>query len=264
MKLKGIFIITQGTKKIVAITMSVSLLTIIFAYFYYRGINRSEDPRITRAKKFLAEYEGLDSGIKQIEAFHLLDSAFVIFNALPDYKHSFEKGIIYNNKCSGILLNAIYNAEINEDEKHRLLYRSMNFCDSSILIYRKWLNEWENLSPEEVAGRIRPFMNEDDPAYAGLNFRKIFDRRIKNIITAQYETPRRLSVSYANKGTVYRHLNEPDSALFYNRLALSLWEDNRTAESNLNVLLGGEPVKPKLIESLFPPDRKKRRNAVND
>lgn len=257
MKLKEIFIISQGTKKIVTITMSVTLLAIIFAYFYFRGINRSEDPRIIRAKELLAEYEEISSGVERIEAFHLLDSAFTIFSALPDYDLSFEKGVIYNNKCSGILLNAIYNVEFSDEEKRRLLSESMKFCDSSIVIYRRWIDKWENLSPEEVADELRPYMNEYDPVYAGLNFGKIFKRRIKNIITAQYETPRRLSVSYTNKGTVYRHINEPDSALLYNRMALSLWEDNRTAESNLNVLLGGEPVKPKLIESLFPPDRKK-------
>jgi len=50
----------------------------------------------------------------------------------------------------------------------------------------------------------------------------------------------------------------PDSAFVYYQDALSLWKDNRTAESNLSVLLGGEPVKPNLIESLFPPDKNKK------
>ena len=68
----------------------------------------------------------------------------------------------------------------------------------------------------------------------------------------------RLSVSYTNKATAYRHLMMQDSALVYYERALSIWKDNRTAESNLSVLLGGEPLKTGLIKSLFPPDRKKK------
>ena len=155
------------------------------------------------------------------------------------------------------MINAIYSSEIGEEDRVRLLARSMKYCDSSITLYRRWLADWEHLSYEAIAGKLKPFMDENDPAYRGFNFRKIFDRRIKDIITSQYETPRRLSVSYTNKATIYRHMNQPDSALAYNSLALELWEDNRVAKSNLNVLMGGEPVKPKLIESLFPPSRKK-------
>ncbi|HBE42858.1 MAG TPA: hypothetical protein DDW27_16970 [Bacteroidales bacterium] len=220
-------------------------------------MNRSEDPRVIRAKELLVEYEGMSNGINGIKAFHLLDSAFAIFNGIPDYIGSYEKGVIYNNKCSAIMLNTIYDSVIGKEEKSQLLAMAMDYCDSSILTYKIWLDEWEGLSSEEVADKLKPFMNENDPAYSGFNFDKIFRRRVKNIITAQYETARRLSVSYTNKGTIFRHLYEPDSALVYVRMALSLWEDNRTAKSNLSVLMGGEPVKPKLIESLFPPDRKK-------
>jgi len=78
---------------------------------------------------------------------------------------------------------------------------------------------------------------------------------IINIVAAQIETPRRLSVSLSNKGTIYHHMMKPDSSLTCYQLALSLWKDNRTAKSNLNVLMGGEPIKPSLIELLFPPDK---------
>lgn len=257
MKLKDIFKISQGTKKILAITISVSLLAIIFAFFYYRGMNRSEDPRIMEAKELLLDYEKLSRGITGTGAFYILDSAFAIFSSIPDYAGSYEKGVIYNNKCSGIMLNAIYDSDTIEGEKRQLLAMAMEYCDSSIFIYKRWLDEWEGLSPEEIAIKLEPKMNADDPAFNGFNFSRIFKRRVKNIVDAQYETKRRLSVSYTNKGTIFRHLNEPDSALVYVRMALSLWADNRTAESNLSVLMGGEPLKPELIESLFPPERKK-------
>ncbi len=258
MKLKDIFIITQGTRKILAITLSVTLLAIVFAFFYYRSINRSEDPRIAAARRLLAEYGQVTGGVNSRESFRLLDSAFAIFGSLPDYANSFEKGVIYNNKCSAFLLNAIYAGETDGGEKGSLLDLAMKYCDSSIIVYKQWLSKWEHLSAEAIAGELRHFMNENDPAFRGHDFSRIFRRRVEDIIAAQYETPRRLSVSYTNKATIYRHLHEPDSALEYNRIALTLWKDNRTAKSNLSVLMGGEPVKPKLIESLFPPERKKK------
>lgn len=258
MKLKDIFIITQGTRKILAITLSVTLLAIIFAFFYYRSINRSEDPRIAPARRLLAEYGQRSGGVSGTESFYLLDSAFAIFSSLPDYADSFEKGVIYTNKCSAFLLNAIYTGEADGEEKRSMLDLAMKYCDSSIIVYKQWLSKWEHLSADAIADEMRLSMSGNDIAFSGYDFNRILRRRVDNVVAAQYETPRRLSVSYTNKATIYRHLHEPDSALEYNRVALMLWEDNRTAKSNLSVLMGGEPVKPKLIESLFPQERRKK------
>lgn len=257
MMLREIFVISQGTKKILAITISVTLLAIVFAFFYYRGMNRSEDPRITRARELLAEYDKLSREINGTGAFYLLDNAFAIFSSIPDYAGSYEKGVIYNNKCSGLMINALYDSDTIRGGKNHLLAMAMEYCDSSIFIYKKWLDEWDGLSTEEIAIKLEPFMKDEDPVFNSFNFGRIFKRRVKNVVEAQYETVRRLSVSYTNKGTIFRHLNKPDSSLVYVRMALSLWADNRTAESNLSVLMGGEPLKPELIESLFPPERKK-------
>ncbi len=256
MGFKEIFSITAGTKKILAITISVSALAILAAFIYYNSVNKLEDPRVRKARELLSEYEKLPATLQPAEAFLMLDSAFAIFSSLPDYDCSFEKGVIYNNKSGRLLLAAIYDAGISGEEKGELLSLAMKYCDSSIMQYKSWMNEWETLSAEEIAGKLSPFMQEEDPAFEGLNFSKVFSQRVKNIVTARIETPRRLSVSYTNKATIFRHMLEPDSSLAYYGVALDLWEDNRTARSNLNVLLGGEPVKPKLIESLFPPDRK--------
>jgi len=128
------------------------------------------------------------------------------------------------------------------------------------MIYRRWIKEWSSASAEEIANKLSPFMTIDDPAFMGRDFERIFSGRVKNISLAQIETPRRLSVSLTNKGIINRHLMRPDSSLKYYREALSLWEENSAAKSNLSVLLGGEPVKPSIIESLFPPDRRKGLN----
>jgi hypothetical protein len=155
---------------------------------------------------------------------------------------------------------ALYDSTITTSEKNNLLDLSIVYCDSSIAIYKRWLEEWEDLPEETVAQRLIPEMNEDDIGFAGYNFKRIFEKRVSDLMLAQVETPRRLSVSYTNKATAYRHLMMQDSALSYYEKALSLWKDNRTAESNLSVLLGGEPIKTGIIKSLFPPDRKKRSN----
>ena len=258
MGLKEVFSISTGTKKILAITISVSVMAILFAFIYYHTLNNWEDPRIIKAREILSEYENIAGSAQPAGAFPLLDSAFAIFSSLPDYNCSFEKGVIYNNKSSGLLLAAIYDSGISGEEKSNLLALSIIFCDSSIIQYRRWLDEWEDLSSDDIAERLGQFMKEEDPAFRGLNFKRIFSQRIKNIVTAQIETPRRLSVSFTNKGTIFRHMMEPDSSLAYYRMALELWEQNRTAKSNLNVLMGGEPIKPKLIESLFPPDKNRK------
>ena len=257
MEFGDIFKITRGTKVIITITFSVALAASLFAVFYYSGINRSEDPRILKAREYLLEFEKVSGNSYPGEAFPALDSAFRIFSSLPDYKNSFEKGVIYNNKCSMLLMKALYDTAISGTEKSTLLDLSLKQCDSSILTYKKWIEEWGVLTPQEITEKLTPLMRKDDPALTH-NFKKIFERRVKNLLLAQIETPRRLSVSLTNKGTIYRHLSKPDSSLLFYREALLLWKENRIAKSNLNVLTGGDPLKPSVIESLFPPDKNRK------
>ncbi len=258
MRLNELLIISRGTKVIIGITFSVSLLAIIFAFFYYRSINRAEDPRVRKAREALFAYDQASGSINSFKAFHFLDSARFYYLSLPDYAASFEIGLIHNNKCSALLLMALYDSTAGEAEKSRLLGLSLRYCDSSIVNYRNWLEEWEGLSREAINDKVIPFMKMNDPVFNGLNFNKVLSGRIKYIETAQTETSRRLSVSLTNKGTIYRHKLLPDSALLCYQEALTLWKDNRTAKSNMSVLMGGEPVNPSLIESLFPPDRNRR------
>jgi tetratricopeptide (TPR) repeat protein len=253
-----LFKITKGTKVILVITFVVSLVTFTFAYFYYRGINRLEDPRVKKAREFLAEYDQLSTTENPIELFSLLDSASAIYSSFPDYQHSFELGVILNNKSSALIISALYDSTLSLHEKNTVLSLAQRFCDSSITNYKDWMIEWGSLSPDEIAFKIKPDMHENDPAFQGFNYEKIVEKRVGNIIDAQVETPRRLSVSLTNKGTIYRHTSRQDSALLFYKEALDIWKDNRIAKSNLNVLIGGEPIKPSVIESLFPPDKKKR------
>jgi len=255
MQLRDIFTISKGTKVILVITLTVSALAVAFAFFYYRSLNKSEDPRIIKAREFLARYDKIAGVAGSIEAFHLLDSAYAVFCALPDYRSSFEIGVIYNNKCSGLLMMALYDTSVSVHEKNVLLDLSMKYCDSSISVYRKWISEWGSLSDSQINNRVRNLMLIGDPSFRGYSYEKLISKRIKNIDNARIEMSRRISVSLSNKGIIYRHLMKPDSALVCYQKALSLWKDNRMAKSNLSVLMNRDPVKPGIIESLFPPDK---------
>jgi len=254
----GIFSISKGTKVVFLITFSVSVLAILFAVFYYRDLNNLEDPRTRKARELLSIYDEESVRISDFSSFFLLDSAQYIFRSFPDYESSFEIGVIYNNKCSSLLMSAIYDTAVSNIEKNILLEMAMKYCDSSITVYKTWISKWGDLSRNEVSDRARLHMLASDKSFEGRSFRRIFEKRVKDLISAQVETPRRLSVSLSNKGTIFRHQLEVDSALSCDQKSLSIWKDNRTAKSNLSVLMGGDPVKPTIIESLFPPDKNKK------
>lgn len=257
MRFRDIFTVTRGTKVILIITLSVAFTAALFAYFYYSTINRSEDPRVLEARILLNEYDKITSFQNPSVVFRKLDSAMVIFRSFPDYKQSFETGVIYNNKCSSLLMKALYDTTLGKNEKETLLNLALEYCDSGIYIYKGWITEWGSLTRDEISDKLHSYMKSEDP-FLSHNFERIFSRRIRNIMMAQTETPRRLSVSLTNKGTILRHMMKPDSARVMYSEALSLWKENRTAKSNMSVLSGGEPLKPSVIESLFPPDKNRK------
>lgn len=257
MAVRDIFIISRGTKVVLLITFLVSVIAVLTALFYYGGINRSEDPRIETARNILVRYDALPYGYDLTGKLKLLDSAGSVFRSYPDYENSFETGLILNNKSSAFLVSALYDTSVTSSEKDILLGFAMTYADSSIAVYRRWLGEWGHLGKKDVERRIRMEMLPSDRAFEGRNYGKLIARRVENQMTAQMETPRRLSVSLSNKGIIYRHIQKYDSAAGCFTEALTLWKNNRVAKSNFNVLMGGDPVKPGIIESLFPPDRKK-------
>jgi hypothetical protein len=89
------------------------------------------------------------------------------------------------------------------------------------------------------------------------NFSKIFHKRVDDLVLAQNETPRRLSVSFTNQGIVQRHLYKQNEAVESYIKAIKLWKDNFTARNNFNVLMGKPPKDRSIIDQLFPPDKNK-------
>lgn len=256
MQIRDIFTVTKGTKVVLAITFLISLLIFISVYFYYQGINQSEDPRVQHARELLSDFD--EARVNDLSSLAILDSAAAIYQAFPEYAHSYEMGVLYNNKATVLIMKALYDSVLMEGEKETLLSIASQFCDSSISVYRHWMLEWDSLDHPALLAKHTASWNTAGSSLAGSNPRKVLNKRLKDLQTAQIETPRRLSVSLTNKGTIYRHQLKTDSALICFEEALRLWKHNRAAKSNLNVLTGGEPVKPSVIETLFPPDKKKR------
>ena len=256
MKFSDLFIVSKGTRVVISITLGICGTGILIAVFYYRGLNRSEDPRLVPVRELIRKSETLSANRKAPEAYMVLDSAIRLIQTVPGYKKSYETGVMYNNACSSWLLAASYDSTLVPAEKEKMLRTARVFADSSMMVYRAWIADWDSLNPDQIHSRITPFFRPDDPAFSGRNPVRILKKRVRDIQSAQLETPRRLSVSLTNLGTIHRHLNQPDSALACYAEALRLWDKNATAKNNMNVLMGGKPIKPSLIKSLFPPDKK--------
>lgn len=254
----SIFSITKGTKRILSIMLILTAIAISIAYFYFSGLNKTEDPRIIEAKKMLIEFDKrlAESHIQENRLFPILDSIENIFQSVPGYTTSFEMGVIHNNRASAEIMIAIYNLT-DSVEKFKLLEIAKSDVLRSIEIYENWLNEYSNLTSEQIKTKILPYFKKDDKAFEDFNYDKILNRRIENIELAKVETPRRLSVSYTNLGIIYRHNLNFEKAIESYEKALKLWKLNPTAKTNLNTMLGLPPEDESIIQKLFPPDREK-------
>ena len=175
---------------------------------------------------------------------------------VPGYKESYEPGIVYNNRGSAYLSMALYSSN-DSIEKSRLLEISEKNIDSSIAIYNTWMDKNNNLTEAELFQIAEPFFPENDVAFKGRNLKKIIRKRAEDLVLAQKETPRRLSVCYTNLGIVQRHQYKQNEAAESYIKAIKLWKDNYTARNNFNVLMGKPPEDRSIIDQLFPPDKNK-------
>lgn len=258
MAFRDIFRITQGTKIVLAVCASVAVVTIAVAAIYYRSLNIGADPLLKKSGGYLLVYEKESSGGRYSSAMNYLDSAMAVLRKLPYHETSFETGVIHNNRAGILIIQAIYVSPQDTVRKMSLLLEAMKQCDSAITAYNRWISLWNSLGEEEITRRVSELYGMKDIFPEVSDKEKFIKRKVKYILEAKIETPRRLSVALTNKATVYRHLLQPDSALACLKRALLIWDDNRTAKSNLSVLLGGDPVRPGILQTLFPPERFKK------
>jgi tetratricopeptide (TPR) repeat protein len=246
---------SHQTKKVVLgifIIISASFLT---AYIYYNGKNRAEDPRIVATKYMFRQYDSMMKENQFTSALPILDKIDSILLIVPGYNDSYERAIVSNNRGSAFLGMALYKSS-DSTEKTRLLSVAKTNIDSSITIYNGWLNKYNALSKDELYESIYRFFPNEDMAFKGKNLKKILQKRVEDLQTAQKEIPRRLSVCYTNLGAIQRHQYKQHEAVESYIKAIELWKDNYTARNNFNVLMGKPPKDRSIINQLFPPDKK--------
>ncbi|MCK4978783.1 MAG: hypothetical protein KAS62_00225 [Candidatus Delongbacteria bacterium] len=243
--------LSPSSKKLIVIMFFITLIGVTIAYKYYNYINNLEDPRILHIKKMHLKYNLLVTDNKTTEVLSMLDSMDVEYAKIPHYSNSFERGVIHTDKAAVYLSMALYQAR-DESEKIKFLDISEKNLNISLEYYENW--EKKYFSFDEV--QLREKVTSDFSDINSDNKNNIIEKRISLIQFALQEMSKRYSVTYTNLGIVMRHKLLQDSSIVYYKKALDLWEDNHTAKSNLNVLMGEKPIKRGFIEKMFPPERK--------
>ncbi len=249
----------SGTKKVLAVTLTITATIFIGSYLYYENINNAEDPRIMPAKTLFLEYDKELESDEYVESLRMLDTMLDIYRNTPGYESSYEIGVLLNNKATVYLVELettlLTKKDIDQAAMNKYLQSAEDYTRQAIDIYEKWLIDMGNLSEEQVKASIAPFFKVDDPAFAGMSLSKVVKKRVDSIVDAQIETPRRISVSLTNLGMINRYLGELEEARKNYEKAIALWDRNYTAQDNLNILLNQPVIKRSFLTRLFPPER---------
>lgn len=246
----------RPTAILILVMFAVVCTGILIAWFHYSAINEAEDPRVLDAKLLYKEYNQAVRDNDAPRAMLLLDSIEAIYVRWPDYVRSYEIGVVHNNRaaiCLSLLLHADQEAAVRDSLGQAAEY----WARESIRVYQEWLDAFAADSEAALRLRATPWYQGIQSLYPSVDPERILAKRVDELILAQTETPRRLSVAYTNLGIVLRHQGEYEGAMECYREALTLWEGNRNAQNNIRILLG-QPVKePSFIEKLFPEDKNK-------
>jgi len=255
MALSHFFKISRQTRMLIIILVCISAIGFLIAWLYYNNENKAEDPRVIEARIKLVGYDHLVKQRRYAEALRELDTISRIYEATPGYSESFEAGMLANNRGSVYLSMALYDSLISVEEKEALLRLAEENILKAIQIYRTWIDGVGIMTRDQIKAVITPFFSSSDPQLAGKNTDRLIRKRVEDILNAQIETPRRLSVSYTNLGIIQRHQFRQEEAAASYTEAIKLWKDNFTARNNFNVLMGLPPEDRSIIEKLFPPER---------
>ena len=243
-------------RALIYVMMALVVITILLAYSHYRGENLSVDPRIAPARKLYEGYNALASSNDYEGVIRLLDTIAEIYSQYPHYRGSFETGVLENNRAAVYLTLGLSYDSLSSPYHHlgkdSLMALGESAARKSIGIYEKWGSVYDGIGPEEILEQVMATfeigLNSDDPG----KMEAYIENRVKEVEDAIEETPRRLSVSYTNLGLAYRFREDYPGAASCYQQAIDLWEDNLTAENNLNILLGEPMKKRNFIQKMFP------------
>lgn len=255
----------KNTRVIILVMLTLVVVGVLVSKFYYQNINRAVDPRIVKAREMYRDYDKYAQNNDFIRVFELLDSIEACYDSIPHYKNSFEKGVIANNRAAVYLTLALHKDSIDLPQentifknytKDSLLNLAKLKLDEALYYYINWKNKYKDMSSELCRELIKTEFLNGLEMYSEKEQNKYLDNRVKALMDTKLEIDRRLSVSYTNIGTCFRHFEEYDSALVYYAKAIELWDRNNAAQNNLNILLNRPLKKQSFIQKLFPPSKK--------
>ena len=247
---RNIFNLKSSSKRLILIMVIISFISLIIAYFYYDSLNKADDPRVRHIDKFYKNYQKYVRENDFYNVLAVLDSIEYEYNRIEHYRDSYEIGVIYTNKAAVYVTMALYDTQ-DEQEKAGFLIIAEELLNKSLEYFNKWESKYKGLNRIEIQEIVA-----EEFSNIGNNKEKIIKKRTDEIELAVSEINRRLSVAYTNIGIVKRHQMKQQEAIEYYKKAIELWDDNYSAKSNLNVLLGGEPIKRSFLQKLFPPKKK--------
>lgn len=243
-------------RALIYVMMALVVITIILARTYYRGENQAVDPRVVPARELYEGYNALAAANDYAGVIRLLDTIEQIYSQYPHYRESFETGVLENNRAAVYLtLGLSYDSLVSPYHylgQDSLMALGESAARKSIDIYERWLSVYEGIGPEETLEQMMATfgigLNSENPE----KMKAYTENRGREIEDAVKETPRRLSVSYTNLGLSYRYREDYQEAAACYQQAMDLWEENLTAENNLNILLGKPMKKRNFIQKMFP------------
>ncbi len=251
------------TKRALILTMSaLVLIGFGIASLYYEMQNEKIDPRIIDARKLYKKYDQYAEENDFTAVFHLLDSVEDVYRKYPHYRNSYEIAVLENNRAAVWLSMAIHanNQPVSLDgvtilSKDSLLQNARYHVKSAISDYEKWLDKFGEMDRNAIKKQIESTffigLNEND-AEKRLDY---LNNRVDEILKAQLENKRRLSVALTNYGIIFRHEEKYMEAISLYEKALELWDQNLAAKNNLNILLGRPIEKRNFIQKMFPPEK---------
>ena len=233
----------------------LAIIGIAIAWIYYGNINKAVDPRVRQAQVMYGRYNVYASENDYEKVLASLDSINEVYASIPHYANSYELGVIQNNRASVFLTKALSDTTLDVIRQNYFALAEQHLL-KSIEFYNGWMNDFGNLNEGEIHSYVDKEFRSDPVLLSHKNIDAMIRKRVKDILIAQIETPRRFSVSYSNLGIIKRHENKVDEAVDYYTKALELWDENHAAKNNLNILFGKPVEKQGILRKLFPPERK--------
>lgn len=243
--------------RILIITMTILVfIGILIAWSYYRGVNKAVDPRIKDARILYEKYNEFTQLSQYDSILWLMDTIEAVYSSIDHYRDGYEIAVLYNNRAAMYL--SIYLQPGNEiviGDTGLFISKAEDAVRKSLQMYQEWFGKFEGLNETAIRENIQASFLNGMEQYSEDETEQFLDKRIQEIVEAQTENRRRLSVSYTNLGLIKRHQHQYDSAAIFYAKAIDLWERNLTAENNLNMLLNRPLKKRNLLQKLFPPEK---------